>query len=418
MAMQVTSKNGGSMTNPVADSPQASKKASQLIVAACFLVAALEGIDIQSMGVAAPLVGPEFGLMPAQVGWVLSASLVGLLIGAAVGGWLADRLSRRTVLIGSVTLLGVFSLATTVTWDLPSLLVARLLTGLGMGGAFPTLIAIASESVSPRARGTAISLMYCGMPIGGAFTGLLAASTIATYGWRPVFYLGGIGPLLIIPFLIAAIPKKSQGAASTAASQVTPGFGFALFGAGRTASTLLLWGSYFFTLLIVYLLLNWLPSLMVANGFTKPQSVLFSTVMNSGAAIGSVALGVLLDRMTQRTVVTVTYLGSVLALAALASFSSLYALFAAAFAAGFFGIGGQLLLYALAPNYYPFSVRGTGIGSAVAIGRFGAIAGPIVAGQLLSSGAGASGVLAAAIPSAMIGGVAALALLRRPRAAD
>lgn len=393
-------------------------KAARLVVIACLLVSALEGIDIQSMGLAAPLVGPEFGLDKTQMGFTLSASLVGLLIGAAAGGWLADKFSRRAVLIGSCLFLGVFSLITTITWNLPSLIVVRFLTGLGMGGAFPTLIAITSESVKPTARATAVSIMYCGMPLGGALAGLLAAGTVSTHGWRPVFYLGGIGPLLVIPFLMHALPKRSTPKTVADNTPNSSGFSFALFSEGRTAATLLLWSSYFFTLVIVYLLLNWLPSLMIDKGFTKAQGFISSTAMNLGAAIGSVTLGVLLDRATKHTVVIFSYIGSILALASLAAFHAIPAVMAAAFAAGFFGIGGQLLLYALAPNYYPFAVRGTGIGSAVSVGRLGAIAGPALAGVLLTSGAGAAGVLGAAIPTAVIGGAAALALLRRPRAAD
>jgi len=159
---------------------------SGAVLALCFVVALLEGVDGQSMGAIAPSLAAEYGLDPWQVGLALSASLVGLLIGAAVGGVLADRVGRKRVLIASVVLLGVFSLATTIAPDLTSLLLIRFLTGLGMGGAFPTLIAMAGEAVSPDRRSTAISLMCCGIPLGGAVAGALVTATIGEYGWRPV----------------------------------------------------------------------------------------------------------------------------------------------------------------------------------------------------------------------------------------
>lgn len=389
-------------------------------VALCLLVAILEGIDIQSMGVSMPRLAAEFQLNPVQVGRSLSASLVGLLIGAAIGGRASDWIGRKVVLIVSVFFLGLFSLATTRAPDFNSLLVIRLLTGLGMGGAFPMLIAIVAESVPQRVRSTSISLMYCGMPIGGALAAAIATTMASSHGWRTVFYLGGIGPLLVMPALALLLPGYKRAATldsrSLQATKTTTSMTTALFGEGRLLTTWLLWTSYFFTLLMVYLLLNWLPSLMVANGFSRTQATSLSLILNVGAAIGSVALGTILDHLSRRSVVLGTYAAMLVSLVALAFSHSYSMVTIAAFVAGFFTIGGQLLLYALAPSYYPAAVRGTGIGAAVAIGRFGAICGPLLAGQLMGSGSSAASVLIFSIPCVMLGAVAVFALLFRPTA--
>src|SRR5262245_5570528 len=95
-----------------------------LTIGLCFLVALMEGLDLQAAGIAAHGMAAAFGLDKLHMGWVFSAGILGLLPGAFVGGWLADRIGRKRVLIGSVALFGVFSLATAQAWDFHSLLTA------------------------------------------------------------------------------------------------------------------------------------------------------------------------------------------------------------------------------------------------------------------------------------------------------
>ena len=137
-------------------------------VGLCFLVALMEGLDLQAAGIAAVGIAQAFELDKMQMGWIFSAGILGLLPGALGGGVLADRYGRKKVLLGSVALFGLFSIVTALAWDYPSLVFARLMTGVGLGAALPNLIALTSEAAGPRFRGTAVSLMYCGVPIGAA----------------------------------------------------------------------------------------------------------------------------------------------------------------------------------------------------------------------------------------------------------
>lgn len=401
--------------------PTESNRSRTVILALCFLAALLEGVDIQSMGLAAPKLGPEFGLGPAQLGYAATASVFGLFLGAAIGGRLADRVGRKAVLIGSFTALGVFSLATTVTHDLTSLLAMRVLTGLGLGGAFPNLIAIAAEAAGPRSRSLAIAVMYCGMPFGGALAGLMVFFGGAALDWRAVFYFGGYGPLLLTPLLIVLLPESARFRAALAAKGAVanrPSVGEVLFGEGRFIATATLWVSFFFTLLVVYLLVNWIPSLMVAKGLTRPQGALVSATVNFGAVAGSLIFGRLMDRGHERAVVIVMYVGMAASLASLAVLNGVAMMLVAGAGAGFFAIGGQLVLYALAPRFYDTLIRGTGVGAAVSAGRLGSMAGPLMGGALLSAGYGANAVLAGAIPGMAVAAIAAVILLRRPTAED
>ena len=148
-----------------------------LTVGLCFLVALMEGLDLQAAGIAAVGIAHAFALDKMQMGWIFSAGILGLLPGALVGGMLADRYGRKRILIASVALFGLFSLATAISWDFSSLVFARLMTGVGLGAALPNLIALTSEAAGPRFRGTAVSLMYCGVPIGAAVDALAAGIT-------------------------------------------------------------------------------------------------------------------------------------------------------------------------------------------------------------------------------------------------
>jgi MFS transporter, AAHS family, 3-hydroxyphenylpropionic acid transporter len=372
------------------------------VVSICFLVALFEGLDIQSMGVAAPRLAPAFHLDPGQMGLVMSASTVGLMIGAALGGWISDQIGRKTVIVASMAALGLFSLGTAFAPDYYALLIVRILAGLGLGGAFPNLIALVSEVTPREYRVRALGAMYCGLPLGGACAGALMAS-ISSMDWRPVFYAGGIGPLVLMPLLIACLPKRRTIRGTPSGNDIRRGAGTSdekLFGS-RTGTTMLLWTSYFFTLLAVYLLLNWLPSLLVAKGYTRAQGAACSIILNVGAVVGSIVLGALSDSRKPKWILICTYAGMMASLLALTVAHGM-ALYAAAFIAGYFVIGGQLALYAIAPSLYPEAIRGTGVGAAVAVGRLGSIAGPLLAGALLIHGFGANAVPMATIPGLLV----------------
>ncbi|MCC6073565.1 3-(3-hydroxy-phenyl)propionate transporter MhpT [Pseudomonas sp. GCM10022188] len=388
-----------------------------LTIALCFTVALLEGIDFQAPGIAAPGMAAAFGLDKLHMGWVFSAGILGLLPGALVGGWLADRIGRKGVLIGSVALFGIFSIATAHAWDLNSLLAARLLTGVGLGAALPNLIALCSEAAGVRLRGTAVSMMYCGVPLGAA---LAATIGIAGYtaDWTVVYYVGGVLPLLVVPLLALWLPEsaafraRKQAASVEARVPVVDG----LFRNGTALPTVLLWGAYFFTLMVVYMLISWLPSLLVGQGFTGKQAswVMFS--LQIGAAVGTLMLGVLMERLRPLAMAALVYGGLLAALAALGMAEAFGAMVLAGFAAGMFATGGQGVLYALAPVFYRTEVRATGVGSAVAVGRLGAMSGPLVAGKMLALGFGSAGVMLASAPGLVLAGVAVFYLFgRKPR---
>jgi AAHS family 3-hydroxyphenylpropionic acid transporter len=387
---------------------------SKATVALCLAIALLEGLDLQSAGVAGPRMAKEFHLAVAQMGWAFSAGAIGLLPGAALGGRLADRFGRKRVLMWSVTLFGLFSLATTMVWNFESLLVARLLTGLGLGAAMPNLIALCSEAAGPQQRSTAVGAMYCGMPFGAAIAAVIGMLGTGDASWRHVFYVGGLGPIVMVPLLGLFLRESQQfvaAKASTAAQMGMPGVTEALWRHGRARTTIALWISYLGTLVVLYFLMNWLPSMVLARGLSRVQSNLVLMMFNIGGGIGAVAIATIMDRFGRRGTVIGMYVGMIAALAVLASAGGASSTAVGGLLCGFFIVGGQSVLYALAGHAYPTEVRGTGVGAAVAVGRLGSILGPLVAGQLFALGQSPSMLVGASIPLAVIAALAALTVV-------
>lgn len=398
-----------------------------IVLALCALAAVAEGFDNQAIGVAAPKLVPEFALTAAQASLIFSATTLGLFLGAGLGGRWADRSGRRRVLTVSMTLFGVCSLLTTQALGPWSLWVLRFLTGLGLGGAMPNFIALSSESVPPSRRVSAVTIVMAGMPIGGSLAGLMALGEALGWGWRAIFYVGAAVPLLLALMLVRWLPARSRPPAAPFACIVPlatlrpelESVPQVLFGSGRAVRTLLLWGGFFFTQLILLLMLNWLPSLVVGLGFSPAEASAASVCFNVAGSLGAALLGRLQAGSRRGRWVASTYVAMAAALVLLPEARRQFAFTLMAVAlAGAVIIGAQLILFALAPLYYPRPIRGTGVGAAVSVGRLGSVFGPLYAGALLTAGGGSAGVLLGIIPFVLLGGTAAWALTRHPQIID
>lgn len=397
-------------------------KGSWATLALCYFVAMFEGFDLQAAGVAAPRLGPAFGLSQDQLGLFLAISTFGLMIGAAVGGQLSDRFGRKAVLLGSIAIFGLLSIVNGLATSVEMLMVARFLTGVGLGGALPNMVALANENASEHQKSTFVGVLYAGMPSGGAVAALVSMFG-PQEGWRTIFLVGGVVPLLLLPLVFFLLPESPEQRAAKMAGQAERGrvrFGEALFGERRGALTILLWISFFLALLIMYVLLSWLPTLMVDRGLPREQAALVQVSFNIFSAIASVCIGLLMDRRALTVVVAGAFGMAAVGLAILA-----FAPVALGISLVVGGVMGatisttQALLYALAPMIYPTSVRGTGVGSAVCVGRFGSAVGPMVVGRLRTMGATPQQVVLLLIPVIILSGLAAfvVAVLKKRRPA-
>lgn len=384
-----------------------------LTVLLCFALAVLEGFDIQALGVAAPHLVRELSLSPDQMGWIFAISNVGLVLGSMAGGRLADRYGRKRMLVASTVLFSVFTLLIVFANGFLWLFVARFMAGLGFGASLPNMMALASELSAPEKRARTASLVFCGMPLGGGTVALLTQLMPPGYDWRVLFIIGGVLPLavavLLQKYLVETlVVAKGHEAARVPVQNV-------LFGEGRAGVTLLIWAILFPTLLILYLMLNWLPLLAATKGFPPEVAPRAALAFNYSAVIGAIVLGRLVDRHGHGWTLALAFLGVILSLAALAASTTLAGMVTFSGAAGFFLLGANYAMYGVGPAYYPPSIRGTGAGAAVAVGRAGSVVGPLLAGFALGSGATPSSVIAWLIPAAIIGGAAAILLGRSTR---
>jgi AAHS family 4-hydroxybenzoate transporter-like MFS transporter len=410
------------------------------LLLSCAAVLVLDGFDTTSIGFVAPVLAKEWGLTKGALGPVFSAGLFGLMIGALVFGPLADRIGRRKIIIFSTLAFGIGALATAFVQDVNSLLAIRFLTGLGLGGAMPNTIAMTSEFSPRRRRATMVMIMFCGFSAGAALGGLLAAALIPQFGWRSVFVVGGVAPLLLVPILALRLPESVRFLALTgranarvadllglispraifppAAQFVVNEPGLAgipvlhLFRDGRTLVTLLLWVVFFMSLLDLYFLTNWLPTVLNDLGASVSAAAVIGSMLQVGGVVGALALGSVIDRFSFRALALVYFI-AIFAVGAIGQLGHSTALVAIAiFVAGFCMVGGQIAANALAAGFYPTSIRATGVGWALGIGRVGSIIGPLVGGALLTMKWSAGAVFLAAAVAALCAALAAFWLSR------
>jgi MFS transporter, AAHS family, 4-hydroxybenzoate transporter len=410
------------------------------LLATCAAVLFLDGFDTQAIGYVAPALAKEWGLTKVALGPVFSAGLFGLMIGALLFGPLADRVGRKKIIIFSTLAFGLGALATAFVADVSTLVMIRFLTGLGLGGAMPNTIALITEFNPRRRRATMVMIMFCGFSVGAALGGLLAAALIPQFGWRSVFVIGGVAPLLLAPILAVRLPESVRFLALTGRADaqvarllalVNPGAGFAprtrfvvnepelsgipvlhLFKSGRALATLLLWVVFFMSLLDLYFLANWLPTVLNDLGASVSESAAIGSMLQVGGVVGSLALGSVIDRFSFRALALV-YFAAVFAVGAIGQVGHSATLASIAiFAAGFCIVGGQIASNALAAGFYPTAIRATGVGWALGIGRVGSIVGPLIGGALLTMKWSAGEVFLAAAGAALCASLAAFSLSR------
>jgi AAHS family 3-hydroxyphenylpropionic acid transporter len=381
----------------------------------CFCATFIEGIDLQSMGIAAPKLGPEFHLSPAQLGNVLTGSPLGLFFGAFIGGRLADAFGRKTALIISMLVFGAFQLVTVWAPGYEALLVIRFVCGLGLGGALPNLIALTSEALGGKNSILNVVITAAGMPTGGTLASLIAYWGGETGDWRTVFYVGGIAPLALAPVMLLLLPESSMFRAAKAqaaeAGRRVNTFKV-LFGEGRAVASILLWIGMFGTTLVTYLLLNWLPTLLVKGGMLKTDASIVQIFFNVGSAVGSIFMGWLMQRRPSRMILLACYVGMAVFLYTLTLVGKSVVLASWDVAIiGTFLLGAQYILYGLTPLFYRTETRGTGSGASVAAGRLGSATAPQLGKVLVVAGASFGQVMESLLPVTAVSAAAAILLM-------
>jgi MFS transporter, AAHS family, 4-hydroxybenzoate transporter len=385
------------------------------IIVCCALVSALDGLDTQSIGVAAPFIAASLGIKMPDFGPIFSAALLGATIGAATFGPLADRLGRKRLLIFATVVFGIFTILTALANSVPMLYALRLLAGIGLGGATPCFIALTSEYAPARLRATLVTVMWSAFPLGAMLGGFLNSYLIAELGWRAIFYIGGVAPLVLAAVLTWYLPESikflllerndNKAAARIVArlgsvfpSGIAPSFvvdekrlpGVSighLFTEGRALGTLLLWVPFFMGFGILTVAVLWTPTLLHLNGIPAASTAFVVAFNGLGGFLGQSTAGGLIKRFGVLAILFPAFI-----LGAFATVGLGYGAASVGLAATFIGLIGLFMGFgtggaiALAATMYPTSIRSTGVGWGMAMGRFGQIVGPLLTGILLGYG--------------------------------
>jgi AAHS family 4-hydroxybenzoate transporter-like MFS transporter len=409
----------------------------------CAAAVLMDGFDAQAMGFVAPALLQQWHITRLALSPILSSGLVGMLLGALVFGPVGDRAGRKRVLVLCTLWFGICSLLTARVGSVQTMLWVRLITGFGLGGAMPNAIALTSEYMPRRLRATGVMLMFCGFSVGAAIGGFVAAGLITRYGWQSIFLVGGALPCVTAVFLLGLpesirflVLKGGQedrvaalirtvapgtpvlpGSAVAVATEHKTGFVVSrLFTEGRAGVTFLLWVIFFMSLLDLYFLNSWLPTVIHDAGVPVERAIAITAMFQVGGAVAAWVLGRVIDRRMSYGVLAWVYLGAAVCVFLIGMVSATVAIeTAAVFAAGFCVIGGQTCSNSLAAESYPTSLRSTGVGWALGIGRIGSIVGPLVGGLLLSFDWGMRRVFLAAAAPALIAALASAALNLTPR---
>ncbi len=380
----------------------------KLIIWSVF-IAFIDGYDIGAIAVAAPELVRSWHVSRAALGPVFSASLIGILFGSAIFGWIGDRYGRKTSILGSLVVFGVFTWAAAYATNLDQMFWLRLLAGLGIGGVIPNMVAINIESAPRKSRGT-LALIATGLvPLGGAIPGFVAATLVPTYGWQLLFFIGGIAPLVIAVFAFFWMPEsikymtlhESQRARLANLIQVlSPGYrvpagarfviedeeqqyrGFNpayLFRNGMALITPLLWLLFALNLMGFFFLLSWTPTLLTAAKLPHETAALAAASLQVGGTVGALILCKWLDRY-KFLAISVLFLVSVPVVASIGywGIGSEAALLTVTFLAGFCVLGVQSGINVVGAMVYPTSLRANGSGWELGIGRLGSIVGPLL----------------------------------------
>ncbi len=379
-------------------------KSVGLTIALCFCIALLEGFDIQALGISLGKLTQQFGLDANQRTLLTTFSSVGIVLGAIVGGRVADFFGRKPVLLCAVGGFGVFTLATIIAPSFLMLFVFRLLAGVGFGAALPMMMAIAADISTAERKSITAAMMFCGMPAGGGSSGLLVQYLGPDFDWRVLFAIGGLIPLVLVPAIHFLLPETRS---RHELRQEAPGaIAHALFGEGRLVPTLLLWTTFLPTLTILYLILNWLPTLIASKGFGGTVPAQATMLFNYGSVAGALLFGGIVDRLGVRWPLVLSYAALIVCLLALGGATEAAPALVLSGVAGFLLLGANYAMYGAAAAYYPLHVRGTGSGACISVGRIGSIIGPMLAGIWLGGGASAAQVIGYMAPFAAAAGVA------------
>jgi len=387
-------------------------KHHKLLVFWCSIIMMFDGYDLVIYGSVLPHLMTEWQLSPQTAGLLGAASLMGMMIGAITLGMAADKFGRKNIIIFCVIIASIAVAMNGFAYDTTTFFICRLLTGIGLGGAVPNLVTIVKEMSPDTHRNRLITLVLAFYGVGAILSGLSGLYFIPRFGWEITFWVAGLF-IFVIPIIYKTFPEsisylihknRQEEVVKTLEkfnpqhqhqpemryvvditdhSQKIPIIG--LFTEGKALGTFLIWCGFAMVMLMVYGLNTWLPKLMNVGGYSLGSSISFLVTLNIGAILGTLIFGILADKIGIKKALILGYLLSVVSISCLGFHPPAFLLTILLIIAGGATVGTMAIIHALAADFYPTNVRSTGVSFAAAMGRFGAISGPLFGGFLLAA---------------------------------
>jgi len=408
----------GNNTAPDLMSPGSSSGFSEVQIKAitiCFIINMLDGFDVLAIAFAASGISAEWGIGAAEIGFMLSSGLIGMVFGSLFLAPFADRIGRRATILACLVVITIGMFGSAFSADMPQMIMSRFITGLGIGGMLASINTMVAEYSPRKWRALSVSILHTGYPIGAVIGGIISVYLVSLYDWRAIFFFGAIMSSIMIPIVWIGLPesltflleKRPKGAlkkinllrvrmgqsllnsfddkAVPARTKVTSVF--AMFSPELRARTLSLWICFFMVMFTFYFLLSWTPKIMGGLGASETGGIGSGVLMNIGGIFGALILGYIATKTSPLKTISAYML---LCVATMIGFgvvaTELNILLAFVFFMGFFVFGSMIGIYTQVADIFPALIRTTGTGWAIGIGRLGAVMGPITAGLLIESG--------------------------------
>ncbi|QCQ92018.1 MFS transporter [Rhodococcus sp. SGAir0479] len=378
----------------------------------CWIAVLLDGFDMVVLGTVIPSLREygDWNLSTSTITTITTFGLVGMTIGALTIGTLTDVVGRRRALIFAVTAFSILTLLCAVAPNPFLFGLFRFLSGIGLGGALPTALALVNEFSKKQGGGSASTMLMTGYHVGAVATAALALVLIDPFGWHSMFVVGALPALVLVPLMIRYLPESPSYLLSRGrrdeAERIAAQYGLILepevattdgvapapaqparqlFAPKFLRNSIAIWVASFMGLLLVYGLNTWLPTIMREAGYELGAALTLLLVLNAGAVVGLLIAGGVADRIGPRTACIVWFAGAALFLALL-SVKIAGGIYVMVFLAGCFVFSAQVLVYAFTSASHPANIRATALGWSAGVGRVGAICGPLLGGLLLDAG--------------------------------
>ncbi|MEK4006711.1 MFS transporter [Paenibacillus sp. FSL H3-0333] len=369
-----------------------------------------DAMDVGMISFVVAALAKEWSLGPEKIGYLTSINSVGMAVGAAAAGIMADRFGRKSVLLWTLLIFSIASGLSAFAAGYAVLCVLRFVAGFGLGGELPVASTLVSESMPVKERGRAVVLLESFWAVGWILSALIAYFVIPDYGWRVAFAIGAV-PALYALYLRRAIDDSPKFAEIKKAPPVPLKKRVAaVWSAEYRRSTIMLWILWFTVVFSYYGMFLWLPTVMVLKGFSLVKSFEYVLIMTLAQLPGYFTAAYFIEKYGRKFVLVIYLLLTAVSAAWFGNSTTEGMLMAAGICLSFFNLGAWGGMYAYTPELYPTKIRSTGAGLATSFGRIGGIIAPTLVGLLVGKAVGIGSIFMIFFVTIVIGALAVLFL--------